>query len=956
MKTEDIEYNGQVFTCRKIIDFSAMIELLSALAKKQEYLEKKIEFQDQRINDKDNRISELEIMIKGASQSKEEKFPSEKEIQKVKEKEKEKEKEKNKEEEEKDDDLNESDLDDYLDKIEKSEKSEEKENDEEKENEKSEPKDESKEKDDNEETKNKNEDDEEKNNNGGESEDKEKEKEKDTDSDKADKEENKEENGEKKEEEDNKKKSSNEDENKDTQKKSEKEEDKEKTKTEEAKEEKSNIKENDKSLEFSGNVTDKTKQKEASKENQTKSSGQKEKSGDKDDKDKDSTTETFKKIIKKLKILETKITNLEKNEGAKQYTKKTTTIGGGAGSKATDARINALNKRIDELNQKIKNLQDELEKVKVKAEDFNVYDIFKGGEGGDENGGNIDICKGLVMALENKVFKKFGFYDVKFKKNETDVYQCQNDIKNVNALINGINDRLKRMTNEMNEIKNTNDTRYVDMNKVIKEINEKINQLDEKINKNNKTNSTEHKELEDKIKELEQKMQQQNDNIDISKYVKDQGQMNPEDLKLLKDLSNRINEVEKFIKITFGKFNPQEINDRLDNLETEMVKKGNKYEINELADKLLYYDENEKDLNFKMDNLQIYNEKVRGDMQQIIKKIEYLSGELNRIANENSDGDKGKGPILDFTKIVDMNLFNEHKKEINKKFDKVRLSFEEIARNLDDILEKLSHTPSDTDFAQFQSIIKNMIEELKLNMNKKYADKSETNKSIKFLETQIKTIQESFTKKMEGADNWLLAKKPLNNYVCASCESIIRGELDKRSEYIPWNRYPNRDEKSYRMGHGFSRMLQMINEDKRKSQEMKEKDNMSDEERSRSDSEQNIVVNGSVKLPKLKHRYLNSGKKNNNSINNDEDNNNAPLDSNNPYDDADQIISADRPKIMKIYKKTTNRQVVQSSYLNRKEQIKNSDNLPNLVVKTVPNEVGVNQPNKSETIPRANDE
>ena len=150
-----------------------------------------------------------------------------------------------------------------------------------------------------------------------------------------------------------------------------------------------------------------------------------------------------------------------------------------------------------------------------------------------------------------------------------------------------------------------------------------------------------------------------------------------------------------------------------------------------------------------------------------------------------------------------------------------------------------------------------MIEELKLNMSKKFADKTETLKSIKFLETQIKTIQESFTKKMEGADNWLLAKKPLNNYMCASCESIIRGELDKRSEYIPWNRYPNRDEKSYRMGHGFSRMLQMINEDKKKMQEIKEKDNMSDEDKSRgSDSEQNIVVNGSVKLPKLKHLFF----------------------------------------------------------------------------------------------------
>lgn len=132
------------------------------------------------------------------------------------------------------------------------------------------------------------------------------------------------------------------------------------------------------------------------------------------------------------------------------------------------------------------------------------------------------------------------------------------------------------------------------------------------------------------------------------------------------------------------------------------------------------------------------------------------------------------------------------------------------------LYKKLSHVPSDKDFSQFQSIIKTMIEELKLTFSKKYADKTEINKSIKFLETQIKSIQESFQKKMDGADNWLLAKKPLNNYVCASCESIIKGELDRKSEFVPWNKYPNREEKSYRYGHGFSRMLQLINEDRKK--------------------------------------------------------------------------------------------------------------------------------------------
>ena len=76
MTTENIEYNGQFFSCQAIIDISAMINLLRLLSKKQQYLEEKINFQEERLNDKDKRISELEIMLKGVSQSKDDKFPS----------------------------------------------------------------------------------------------------------------------------------------------------------------------------------------------------------------------------------------------------------------------------------------------------------------------------------------------------------------------------------------------------------------------------------------------------------------------------------------------------------------------------------------------------------------------------------------------------------------------------------------------------------------------------------------------------------------------------------------------------------------------------------------------------------------------------------------------------------------------------------------------------------------
>ena len=71
--------------------------------------------------------------------------------------------------------------------------------------------------------------------------------------------------------------------------------------------------------------------------------------------------------------------------------------------KSNDSKINLLNKKIDELNDTLKNMKEEIDK-KRKRRDFNVYDLLKS-ESGD---GNVDIFKELVMALENKVFKKFG--------------------------------------------------------------------------------------------------------------------------------------------------------------------------------------------------------------------------------------------------------------------------------------------------------------------------------------------------------------------------------------------------------------------------------------------------------------------------------------------------------------------------------------------------------------------
>ena len=97
---------------------------------------------------------------------------------------------------------------------------------------------------------------------------------------------------------------------------------------------------------------------------------------------------------------------------------------------------------------------------------------------------------------------------------------------------------------------------------------------------------------------------------------------------------------------------------------------------------------------------------------------------------------------------------------------------------------------------------------------KKFAERVETIKNLKYLDQQIKHIVQVYIKKLDKNENWLIAKKPINSNICASCESYI-GDLKDNSPYVPWNKYPLRDQgdKVYRLGNGFSKMLQMIQVD-----------------------------------------------------------------------------------------------------------------------------------------------
>ena len=607
------------------------------------------------------------------------------------------------------------------------------------------------------------------------------------------------------------------------------------------------------------------------------------------DKASNKNTEIIQKLFQRLIALEKKVSELSSKSNENMILR---TI---ASNKKNILEHTDTIKNLNESTEKIKA---ELEKLKEKVQDFNIYDMFK--EGGD---GDMDVAKALIKALETKQNKRFDLFEEKYKLLSTENFKNKDDIKNQGIVINGQKISIEKNTEKILKLLEQQKNQEI-FNKELKDKEDSIlNKKFEDILNNIQTLSDNYN---NKITEIESKLNEHQKQPQVLvteiKPDKTKDKKIQENENTLKEYNERINDLEKSLRQLLKKINIDELNSNLAILQKEISKKGNQGAIDDLIDRLYNIDENIKQINYRVDSSSAFEKKMLEENSLLSKKFESFANTVNRLSLQIIKNPKEDKQVIDYTKFIEIGTFEENKKELSKKFDKIRISFEDILKNIDEILEKLSHTPSDKDFAQYQDIIKNLLDEYRINNNKKYADKYDTSKNFKFLETQIKTITENYNKKLDGQDNWLLAKKPLNNYLCASCEGIIKGELDKRCDYIPWNKYPNREEKYTRMGHGFSHMLQMVNDDIRKNVDNKEKEKErnkfedkekeynSDEDKKKNSGERN---NSAVKLPKVKIKP-----KNYNNVNLMDDTNWDKS----PYDNIDRnlTLNDNTPQIMKI--------------------------------------------------------
>ena len=572
----------------------------------------------------------------------------------------------------------------------------------------------------------------------------------------------------------------------------------------------------------------------------------------------------------------------------------------------TNNHVEKHDQNLDEITKKIIKLGEDFDKIKIKVEDFNIYDIIQGrGESGNE--GNTDSSIALIQALENKVFKKFELYDEKIKKNEEDIMKNSENIKKINDLIDNLkkiiqmnSDRIKANENNFNDFKKI-------LHQTLEGIKNDIGLLEEKI-----PNSAMQNNFNDKIRDLENELNKLSESSK-KKFLAKQDQGNGMDSGLntkFEELENSINEIKNFITELEKDMNKkiaeekEIINKKIASLEEKIKLNDNSGDINK---KLYNLDEAINLINAQIDSLHQNDEKFKTDINTIFGKLESFDGEIFQLKSDKYKNLPKQNTGLETNNFIQQTMLTQMKKEINSKLEKIKADLEHLSNNLETVSSSLNSYPTNKDFSKFQNSIISIIEDFKSSLHKKYMERVEIQKALRLLENQIKSLNES-SKKNEGSDTWLLAKKPIGHYMCASCEANLK-DLEQKDNYVPWNKYPIREEKNYRLGHGYSRILEMVNEEILKNFENRDskgyvsdddkksrKSNSKGKNRSKLNDSPGLITKKSVKLPQVNKNNLNLTTEKIGKISN-----NKLITPTSPYEITDPS-NKNEPKVSKIYK------------------------------------------------------
>ena len=507
-----------------------------------------------------------------------------------------------------------------------------------------------------------------------------------------------------------------------------------------------------------------------------------------------------KELMSKINSLEIKLNNIYTNKDLKNVKQEL---------KNHDLENQSDFKRIDkifsDLNEKLEDFNKRLEDCALKCASIDILNIIK-----DSGDGTIDGAKILFKSLEDKCNKKFEIIDARYKQEVTITEKMKKNVENIIPVFERINRDIKQLKEVEEQQKEELETTKQNF-EIEKENNSKIQKesQDESLKRINDLENN----FVKKIEELEKKMSstkkvEEKPLFNLNLNDNENNKVDEEKFQILEkkvnDIRTKLNELNNSLTI-FSNEEIQKIKNDVKELMFKIDTKIAKEDLKELYNMHLSDVDEINDLKDHIGLIIEEQKKTSKDCTQLASKVENLNS--NVILLQNSQLNGGHGPIIDVSKFIDQQKFADTLKPIIKEIEKIYKELSITKREFNQISEFEKIFETKERIIRLEEEINNKLTDLQNLSTKKFADKIDTNKALKALNLQIKDLIQEESKKTEGNENWLMAKQPLKCFNCASCEANVTNTPS--SEYIPWNKYPP-SEKIYRMGQGFSHMLQMM--------------------------------------------------------------------------------------------------------------------------------------------------
>ena len=231
--------------------------------------------------------------------------------------------------------------------------------------------------------------------------------------------------------------------------------------------------------------------------------------------------------------------------------------------------------------------------------------------------------------------------------------------------------------------------------------------------------------------------------------------------------------------------------DKISHLESHLNKKVENTELLELRES---FNKSLVHINYMKESVSqlIEDRQMQDDYNLIRKKVENLVSTINGIKIDEISSHRS---LIESNHYIDRLFFNDFQENLHKEIEALKESiYKEIKNANSDLSSEIKQCIKEKDLKLLEGIsvinieyVNNKHEEARIQSMKKFADKNETSKNVKYLDTQIKQIIDVYIKKSEKGDSWIIAKKPLGGYSCASCERYL-GDLQENQEYLPWNK------------------------------------------------------------------------------------------------------------------------------------------------------------------------